>query len=140
MFSGDAQTDRQTGVCLTGCRPSAISPEPMCVRWMKLVGSPIMVRSILLLFFFYTHTHTHTHTHTQCYVSECVLILFVSRLVFILGDFHHLQFQHVSRSLTTLLYLICRIVSEQTEEKRWIDSSQSDIIVLSFKALRRLLT
>lgn len=35
-----------------GCRPSAISPEPMCVRWMKLVGSPIMLRSIFLLFFF----------------------------------------------------------------------------------------
>lgn len=35
-----------------GCRPSAISPEPMCVRWMKFVGSPIIVRSILLLLFF----------------------------------------------------------------------------------------
>lgn len=35
-----------------GGRPSAISPEPMCVRWMKLVGSPIMLRSIFLLFFF----------------------------------------------------------------------------------------
>lgn len=35
-------------------RPSlaAISPDPMCVRCTKFIGSPIMVRSIRLLFFF----------------------------------------------------------------------------------------
>ncbi len=40
---------------LTGWMPSAISPEPMCVRWTKFVGSPIMLRSILLRFFFCEH-------------------------------------------------------------------------------------
>lgn len=35
-----------------GCSPSAISPDPMCVRWTKFVGSPIILRSILLLLFF----------------------------------------------------------------------------------------
>lgn len=35
-------------------RPSlaAISPDPMCVRCTKFIGSPIIVRSIRLLFFF----------------------------------------------------------------------------------------
>lgn len=41
------------GGLLTMGRPSpAISPEPMCVRWTKFMGSPIMLRSILRLFFF----------------------------------------------------------------------------------------
>lgn len=34
-----------------GARPSAISPEPMCVKWTKFVGSPIMLRSIFLRLF-----------------------------------------------------------------------------------------
>lgn len=32
--------------------PAAMSPEPMCVRWTKFMGSPIMERSIRLLLFF----------------------------------------------------------------------------------------
>lgn len=31
--------------------PAAMSPEPMCVRWTKFMGSPIMERSIRLLLF-----------------------------------------------------------------------------------------
>ncbi len=51
---------------LTAPRLTPMSPEPTCVIWMKFVGSPIIVRSILRLRFCNSHTeNTESGTMKQ---------------------------------------------------------------------------